>query len=125
MIYIRTDGNYSDLAKQFFAFARDANANYTEYGFLRKYQGESKVFEILLSYATAKMHWEPVEFAEQDLFCFNWKPGDTVPPRFLNVDGLAEGTSAEKRYCHTHIFDENDHNAMFRMIMSNTTAFLN
>ena len=115
MMYVRR----SDGARKFFKLARHANAHYWELGFhVFKYGG--KALEIHWSYAFGKLRWKPLDFHDQELFAFNWKPGDSLPPSLLW--GSLPKTDAEARlladelvlpaqppassfhgYCHVHM----------------------
>lgn len=102
-------------SRTFFDLAQEANNRYGDLGFLSSLKGGSKCLEIHWSYAFGKMGWWPMEFDEQELFCFNWKPGEPVPPQRLGIADL-EPTEA-RRYCHAHQFDDKHHVGLAQIVM--------
>jgi len=112
MMYIRAD----DAGRAFFQLARHAHREYHQLGFqLFRNKKNAHHLEIHWSYAFGKLGWLPMEWAEQSLFSFNWRPGERLPPHELKVKNLPE--PAQKPYCHVHQFYANYHAALFAAVM--------
>ena len=133
MMYVRRD---DAQARRFFQLALHANQNYWKLGFM-PFKAGSKALEIHWSYAFGQLGWEPLEFIDQDLFAFNWRPGAPLPT--VGLFSEWPRTAAEKEearryslnttnprpskptsgqgYCHVHMFNDDYHGVVFRELL--------
>jgi hypothetical protein len=122
-------------ARRFFELAQHANKNYWDLGF-RPFKAGSKALEIHWSYAFGQLGWQPLDFYDQDLFAFNWGPGEPLPtvklfPKWpitpaekngaylyalnLSRPRISKPAPAQFHgYCHVHMFDDNYHRVVFQ-----------